>query len=128
MKKILKYSILVIAVITGVMAINIYNTQHFEIKKDFSQQDSQHPSSDFYINSFQIDAPDNCKTNEELRIIHNLPISTARVLVNTFSHSINQSSRLTNSKLFSYRIFYLSFQSNNHTNGCYLYSLRKLLI
>jgi hypothetical protein len=127
-KKIHKYYIIVIALITGAMAINIYIPQSKKSKVQFSQEDTQYQSSEFYINSFQIDVPDNCKTNEEIRVIHNLQISTARVLVNNFSHSINQSSRLTNSKLFSYQILYLYFQSNKQTNGRYLYSQRKLLI
>lgn len=128
MKKLLKYSIIVIALITGVMAINIYNSQNPEIKKNFTQENSHHQSSDYYFNSFQIDTPDNCKNNEEIRIIHNLQTSSARVLIYTFSHSVNQSSRLTNTKFYSSRILFLVFLSNNHNNGSYLYSLRKLLI
>lgn len=127
-KKILKYCIIVIALVTGAMAINIYSPNSHKISKDYSQEKSQHQSTDFYFNSFQIDLPDNCNTNEEFRVVNNLTFSAGRILIHAFSHSITQSSRLTNSKFNANRILYLVFLSNNYQNGYYLYALCKLLI
>lgn len=128
MNKIIKYCIIVVALITGAMAINIYNTKDYQISTQYTKENPQHHSSDFYINSFQIDVPDNCKNTEEFRIIHNLSIGLGRILVHDFSHSILQSSRLTHSKFNANRTIYLYFLSSNHQNGYYLYALRKLLI